>query len=542
MYTLFGTKRRTLATSRTRRLAAIVPLFAIVFSVSRTGAQPATTQPNTGGLPRAELIGPHHDFGKFAPDSRLAHTFRVRNSGGQPLLIKQVAPDCSCTTTLAHPAQIAPGTTSDFSFEINTAKLPGSFFRYVNVLTNDPVTPTISFSMAGESMKQVDVVPTSLSFGRLVGNNVRELVATITNRSNRALNARIDGPAVSGRFSFDLIASVPGTEYKLFAVVRPPYEEGTLSGSITIATNIAGQEKITITASGVVPPMLEVVPPKITVADKGSVTSAPAPGPTIAVCELTNLSAELVQIIKATANDPELSVETREIERGRLYRILVSMPADYRVAPEGRMVQLTTDSTKKPIVTIPVQSRASAAQGATKPSTTQPAVPAKNKALELVGKPAPRFSTLTTVSSPVGTETFGGHPATVLNFVAPNCPFCKRQLPNIERVRLEYEPMGVRFLNMSETLHGKVFSPMEAQSVYESAGAHLETVMDPDNKIGGQFNVSSFPVLMVVSKDGRVLDALIGAKEDNANTLREILRAELDKESNGGPGWKAAKP
>lgn len=533
---------RILATTRTRFRFALVPLFGALFSVSHVGAQPATTQPNTGGAPRAELIGPHHDFGKFAPDSRLTHTFRVRNSGGQPLLIKQVAPDCSCTTTLAHPAQIAPGTTSDFSFEINTAKLPGSFVRYVNVLTNDPVTPTISFSMAGESPKQVDVVPTSFSFGRLVGNDVRELIVTITNRSDRPLSARIDGPAASGKFSFDLIASVPGTEYKLFAVVRPPYEEGTLTGSVTIATNMAGQEKITISASGVVPPMLEVVPAKITVADKKPVTSAPAQGPTIAVCELTNLSGEPVHIVKATANDPELSVETREIERGRLYRILVSMPATYRVPPEGRVVQLTTDSTKRPLVTIPVQSRSGTAQTPTKPSTSQPAAPQKNRALELVGKPAPRFSTLTTVSSPVGAETFGSHPATVLNFVAPNCPFCKRQLPNIERVRLEYEPMGVRFLNVSETLHGKVYSPIEAQSVYESAGARLETVMDPDNQIGGQFNVTSFPVLMVVSKEGRVLDALVGAKEDNANTLREILRAELEKESNGGPGWKAAKP
>ena len=30
---------------------------------------------------------------------------------------------------------------------------------------------------------------------------------------------------------------------------------------------------------------------------------------------------------------------------------------------------------------------------------------------------------------------FKNHPATVLNFVAPNCGYCKRALPNVEKVR-----------------------------------------------------------------------------------------------------------
>ena len=46
----------------------------------------------------------------------------------------------------------------------------------------------------------------------------------------------------------------------------------------------------------------------------------------------------------------------------------------------------------------------------------------------------------------VASADFGKNVATVLNFVAPNCGYCKKQLPTVEKIREEYEKKGVRFL------------------------------------------------------------------------------------------------
>jgi len=145
-------------------------------------------------------------------------------------------------------------------------------------------------------------------------------------------------------------------------------------------------------------------------------------------------------------------------------------------------------------------------------------------AMDMVGRPAPAYALQTVHGIPVGRTELANYPATVLNFVAPNCGFCKRQIPQIETLRQEYEPLGILFVNVSETM-GKLVPAEEALRTYQAMGSRLDVAFDDGNTVGRQFKVNGYPTLVVLDAAGKVQAVNIGAKADIAQTLRQQLDA-----------------
>ena len=113
--------------------------------------------------------------------------------------------------------------------------------------------------------------------------------------------------------------------------------------------------------------------------------------------------------------------------------------------------------------------------------------------------------------------------ATVLNFVAPNCGFCKRQVPNVEKVRAEYEARGVRFVNIAEKMR-KEFTAEETAKVFADVGSKIELATDFSNEVGRKYKAMSFPTMMVVDSSGKIKHVNIGAKQN----LDTLLKGQLD--------------
>ena len=141
----------------------------------------------------------------------------------------------------------------------------------------------------------------------------------------------------------------------------------------------------------------------------------------------------------------------------------------------------------------------------------------------LVGKPGPAFAMETLDGKAFGDKDFANHAATVLNFVAPNCGYCKKQIPNIEAIRTEYEAKGIRFINVALTMRKK-YDPVEVKKVFDGVGSKLELAHDPDNKVGGLYKAVSFPTMIVVDKKGTIKHVNIGAKKNLSN----LLKGQLD--------------
>lgn len=170
-----------------------------------------------------------------------------------------------------------------------------------------------------------------------------------------------------------------------------------------------------------------------------------------------------------------------------------------------------------------------------KPSATPPLWQAEDQSLRknppqekspptaVVGKPAPAFSMETLPGKKLSNEELKGNPATVLNFVASNCGFSKKQISRIEKIRQEYTDRGVRFVNVSETL-GKKHTADAVVAVMKEVGPGFELAYDPENKIGGLFKVSSYPTMIVLGMDGNI-EAII---QGNIADLESRLKQQLD--------------
>ena len=149
--------------------------------------------------------------------------------------------------------------------------------------------------------------------------------------------------------------------------------------------------------------------------------------------------------------------------------------------------------------------------------------PEKQKATDMVGKIPAEFSLTTLAGKTIGTADFASHKATVLNFVAANCPYCLKQIPLVERIRAEYEPKGVRFVNVSLTFM-KDFTAREAADIFAQYGSRIELAKGENDGVGNLFNVSAFPTLSILDSSGTVKHVSIGAK----NNLMTLLRGQLD--------------
>lgn len=146
----------------------------------------------------------------------------------------------------------------------------------------------------------------------------------------------------------------------------------------------------------------------------------------------------------------------------------------------------------------------------------------RRPALGMMGLSIPQFTILTIDKKPVSDEEIQNVPATVLNFVAADCGFCKRQMPQVESIREEYEKKGVRFINVCETLK-KRYPADEIPRMMLANGSRSELSHDPDNKIGKLFKVTSFPTMFVVRRDGRIENVNVGVRTASR------LRGQLDE-------------
>jgi thiol-disulfide isomerase/thioredoxin len=170
-----------------------------------------------------------------------------------------------------------------------------------------------------------------------------------------------------------------------------------------------------------------------------------------------------------------------------------------------------------------------------RPATTQPSRPA---ALDLIGKAAPAFSLTTIGGIALSNKDFADYPATVLNFVAPNCGFCKRQIPTVENIRTQYQPRGIRFVNVSQKMGQQEFPAAEAQKAYADMGSKLELAIDTGNQVGQLFRANGFPTLVIVDNVGSIKEVIVGAKPN----IDEMLRGQLERLAAGTEPQKQAAP
>ena len=97
----------------------------------------------------------HHDFGRITPDRKVAAKYRVTNTGNATLSITQVRPSCGCTGTVLGKWSMAPGESTELEATFDPKGQKGIVRKSIEVVCNDPKTPTVSLTLEGEVVQEI---------------------------------------------------------------------------------------------------------------------------------------------------------------------------------------------------------------------------------------------------------------------------------------------------------------------------------------------------------------------------------------------------
>lgn len=86
-----------------------------------------------------------HDFGTITEGVQATHSFKVKNTGDQPVVISKVQASCGCTTPEWTKDPILPGKTGMIKAVYNSEGRPGSFNKSITVTSNAATPSTILF-------------------------------------------------------------------------------------------------------------------------------------------------------------------------------------------------------------------------------------------------------------------------------------------------------------------------------------------------------------------------------------------------------------
>jgi thiol-disulfide isomerase/thioredoxin len=358
----------------------------------------------------------------------------------------------------------------------------------------------------------IDVTPRSASFGRLYEPGLEERSVRIRDHSGAPFELELLPVPDGSPFEFTLREVTPGRDYELVTRTRPPYEVGPVSAIARLRTNRPGREEIRVTAYLVATDRIDVFPAPLVLPAPGAARRARG-------IRVQNRGETPVRLLDATVDDPAVSLRRRTLIDGKFYLVEVSCAPDHSLPAEGRTITLRTDDPERATLTVPLRELRQAQPIARSPAANG-ATP-RRPALGMEGRVAPAFELETLEGDLLTSGDFEGR-FTVLNFFAPNCGYCKKQIPVVESVRSEFQELGVRFFNVAETM-GKVYSNDEVARVLESLGSRLAVAPDPGNHVGRRYKATSYPTLFVIDVEGKVARVYVGA-----NTVTS-LRDDLDR-------------
>ncbi|MHC4696006.1 MAG: redoxin domain-containing protein, partial [Planctomycetota bacterium] len=477
--------------------------------------QPEPAAARTGPVGKIVVPEPNHDFGEVWMGPKLEHTFVIKNEGEGPLNIERVRPACGCTLAGKHPKVIEPGQSGEFPFTLNSKKLRGKYEKSISIQTDDPLTPNMRLKLRGVCKRYVDVVPTNANFGKIAFDEAHKRVLKITNNTDRPLELALDKTEDS-EFKFELIEKVPNKNFELHVSMKPPYSAGRHQGRVVMTSNFEEQKEIKTSASARIPNRLDLQPAvvKLNVTRLEKAYKRPI--------RFYNYGKTEVKVLDATCDDPLVKVEVQERSAGRSYILSLDIPKGYMPPPEGKTITVKTDDPAQPTILLPL-----------KPPSTYYAKkdgkldlpPQKRPAELMVGKPAPAFALTTTAGKSLANKDLKGN-VTVLDFFAPNCGYCKKQIPRMEEIRKEYESKGVRFVTVSQTMR-KPYTDDQVKDTIKGLGFQGELAINHDNSAGKAFKAASFPTMYVVGKGGTIDAVNVGNVGDLETRMRGQLNALL---------------
>lgn len=204
--------------------------------------------------PRIEIEGGNsYSWGQVKPkDSPLKTTIKIKNSGDQELVIKNVKPSCGCTTAPLDKDKLKPGETANISVTFNAGNKSGKNNKTINITSNDPKKPNLIYTLSAEVVKSLTIEPAQyMTFSDLTVGVKQTSSLTLKNTGKKAI--KFSDIEVSPK---DMVVNIkentiikPGEKFTLKATVTPT-RPGYLNCYVKMQTNDPDTGEVMISGYG----------------------------------------------------------------------------------------------------------------------------------------------------------------------------------------------------------------------------------------------------------------------------------------------------
>ena len=153
-------------------------LFVLLLSLAQVSfAEDAADSRSSKTTPAITFKNMEYRFDKVLEGVKIVHTFAFENTGGAPLVIKEIKSTCGCTSTNYTRDEIAPGGRGEVTLELDTDGYGGEkVTQSATVFTNDPGSKGEELKITGEVALFADISPKAIKLFGAPGEEIRSVV------------------------------------------------------------------------------------------------------------------------------------------------------------------------------------------------------------------------------------------------------------------------------------------------------------------------------------------------------------------------------
>ncbi|AKJ64886.1 DUF1573 domain-containing protein [Kiritimatiella glycovorans] len=203
-----------------------------------------------GAVAAPDLVceNPHWRFDYASDAEVLTHSFVLRNTGDQTLVIKEVQADCGCTRARVGSREIPPEGSTDLEVRFNPSGRSGEQHKQVTVISNDPEQPRFEVTIEGFVQPPIWVNPEQLWLPLSDGDEVARRITLEFDRDTAVGEASTS----VGFLDLNVLELKRSRIYVVEVTAAPPYPEGRIDGAIRIDVDHPDRSRIVIPVKGYV--------------------------------------------------------------------------------------------------------------------------------------------------------------------------------------------------------------------------------------------------------------------------------------------------
>ncbi|HET9794019.1 MAG TPA: DUF1573 domain-containing protein [Thermoanaerobaculia bacterium] len=303
--------------------------------------------------PKADVQPAERDLGTVPADDVAAAEFTVENRGGAPLTV-EANPVREARVTIDR-SPVPPGESAAIRVEVGTAQRTGPSSLTVELKTNDPERPVIPLKVALDVHAWVLADPGYARYNFVEGGRagvIREVAFAVDDAPFRVTGVDSPYPSLAVRWRpaapAERLPERSGSQWVIELTLSPYAPVGPLGAEVVVHLDHPRQRQLMIPVSGFVRPMLAVTPPE---GDLGDLDDRPV----TARFHVRSFAEDPVALESAKCDIPGSAAEIRTIEPGRVWQVVLTIPAGAPGSLVTGSLRLETTSPTQPEIEVPVR-------------------------------------------------------------------------------------------------------------------------------------------------------------------------------------------